>query len=106
MLKPCPFCGVTPVIEQYALEDRGPYYVECQNPECHAAPDVGGLTREEAIAAWNTRPTPADVERLKSRITELEDALRWFCGRVEKGEVISKRTYELFKALLNRIGGE
>lgn len=31
---------------------------------------------------------------------ELLDALRWFCGRVESGEVRSKRTYARFKRLI------
>ena len=36
------------------------------------------------------------------RIQELEDALRWFCSRVEAGEVRSKRTYERFRKLLEK----
>ncbi len=33
---------------------------------------------------------------------ELREAMQWFCDRVDKGEVRSKRTYKRFKELLNK----
>ena len=33
---------------------------------------------------------------------EMLEALKWFCDRVEKGEVRSKKTYKRFKELINK----
>lgn len=33
---------------------------------------------------------------------ELIEAMEWFCGRVDKGEVRSKVTYAKFKELINK----
>jgi len=47
------------------------------------------------------------INPIFTRVKELEDLLRWFCERVENGEVRSHRTYEKFKqALSPRVGGE
>ena len=55
-LKPCPFCGVTP-----ELEDGGdrPWVIGCRNPDCLVLCDMDGAdTKAETRKAWNTRPTP------------------------------------------------
>ena len=42
------------------------------------------------------------IKELEDENTELKEALKWFCNRVDAGEVRSKRTYERFKELLNK----
>jgi len=57
-LKPCPFCGGT--AERYG---RGCYDtmdgVECTGEDCHAG--LEDWSREDADAAWNTRPIEASL---------------------------------------------
>ena len=64
-------------------------------------------------AWWNTRFQNAvgdphwklsadDLHLLKAENARLREALEWFCGRVDKGEVRSRRTYKQFKELLAR----
>ncbi len=38
---------------------------------------------------------------LEEYTRQLEEAMQWFCDRVDKGEVRSKKTYARFKELLN-----
>ena len=42
------------------------------------------------------------IKTLQKENKELKEALRWFCNRVDAGEVRSKRTYERFKELLDK----
>ena len=51
-LKPCPFCGEQPVIENH-----GQYSVVCDSEKCTVAPMTadGYRTKLAAIKAWNTR---------------------------------------------------
>ena len=42
----------------------------------------------------------AEIEHQAARIEQLEDALREFCDRVDRGEVRSVKTYARFKKLL------
>ena len=56
--KECPFCGNswgTPQTEQ--AHNGGRWQVACTNPRCGASSGWGD-TEAEAIALWNTRPTP------------------------------------------------
>lgn len=43
-----------------------------------------------------------EIQELEKENIELKQALRWFCNRVDIGEVRSKRTYEYFTKLLNK----
>ena len=43
-----------------------------------------------------------EVCKLKCEKAELIEALKWFCMRVEKGEVKSKLTYARFQELLHK----
>ena len=63
-LKPCPFCGSRGMIAA-TLDDM--YRPMCERNGCCALD--GEITRTEAIAAWNTRPTPADVQALVGALT-------------------------------------
>ena len=47
--KPCPFCGRTPVLEDYG-ENR--YFVRCK---CGIAQDKFYGQKSDATKAWNTR---------------------------------------------------
>lgn len=72
-LLPCPFCGGSPKLRDLSGGRRFPPFdvictgkigdAECQ---CHLWP---AETAEQAIAAWNTRPTPADTAR-RSEISD------------------------------------
>jgi len=55
-LKPCPFCGVEPY-----LDDRhGEWFkVACDNPVCHVSIwTAWHEDKKQAIAAWNRRVKP------------------------------------------------
>lgn len=66
-LKPCPFCGATPIIERRDVEPQGdPWYgdkvvrfvlCECGVSLFDRYFHEGFDSNEEAIAAWNTRAT-------------------------------------------------
>lgn len=56
VLKPCPFCGEQPEINEYHGFATPHYSVDCMNDSCPAY--VGSSlkeTKQEAIEAWNTR---------------------------------------------------
>ena len=54
-LKPCPFCGKIPELVEWWDGGNG-YYAGCSNEGCQIVPSTNmGLSREEAIKAWNTR---------------------------------------------------
>lgn len=44
----------------------------------------------------------AQAKQIRMEKQELIDAMKWFCGRVENGEVRSKNTYARFKELIQK----
>lgn len=61
-LKPCPFCGGTPIIERWSSGGLM-YMVKCRNPDC-PVPECGypsGHNIKEVYAEWNRR---AENERI------------------------------------------
>ena len=51
-LKPCPFCGVQPII----VHEFGFTLVKCNNFECWIVPSTSHYTdKETAFEAWNRR---------------------------------------------------
>lgn len=55
-LKPCPFCGEPPKINEYHGSAIPEYSVDCMNDNCPAyAGSSLKETKEETIEAWNTR---------------------------------------------------
>jgi len=73
-LLPCPVCGEQPrwrgTQSDYA---RGIYRLQCLG-ETHLFQSYGP-NEAQAAANWNTQATPSDQEK---RISELEEALRWY----------------------------
>lgn len=53
-LKPCPFCGVRPHVHDDASHSTA-FFAGCYNDNCPVQPSAYGLSRAEAITAWNTR---------------------------------------------------
>lgn len=51
-LKPCPFCGQSPAVDDAETFDR--YMIECVADRC-VNPMTSYTTRAAAIAAWNRR---------------------------------------------------
>jgi hypothetical protein len=49
-LKPCPFCG-----GEAACIEETDWEIGCYNGQCATEPSVWTLSKERAIAAWNTR---------------------------------------------------
>lgn len=80
-LEPCPFCGGEPSIEEIEAHQHafakfmpdcpGYFYVECAPCDARRF----GNTRQEAIAAWNTRHFSAIEEKYQAQIAMLRDAL-------------------------------
>ena len=70
---------------------------------CHFDEDCNygepSLYAEAHNVANSTGMWPQD---LVDRVKELEDSMRNFCSRVDRGEVRSKRTYAEFQELLNK----
>lgn len=62
-LKACPFCGAGAELREmapYPNQRPGEYYATC--PSCDIVPDQAwSKPRDEAIAAWNTRPLTGGV---------------------------------------------
>ena len=53
-LKPCPFCGSTPMLRRGKTDEW--YHVECGNRECPIYVETRRFyTQEEAIEVWNRR---------------------------------------------------
>ncbi len=54
---PCPFCGVSPEVDDCGRQDDGrTAYVECMNEECPVMPGTKlQRTRLIAVLAWNVR---------------------------------------------------
>lgn len=60
-LKPCPFCGSDAEYLGTYIDEDGlkMHQVACSNfPACVCECVATGLTKEEAIEVWNTRPNP------------------------------------------------
>lgn len=53
-MKPCPFCGSEAVVEPEGITPCG-YWVKCS--ECGIEQPRPYETQDEAIAAWNDRPS-------------------------------------------------
>ena len=57
ILKPCPWCGNTPILKHEKLGGHNFWSVECKNEE--ECPVIlvthDSETKDEAIEAWNTR---------------------------------------------------
>ena len=72
-LKPCPFCGKQVKISQSYLSFR--YFIDCEDCCSTKVHD----TQKEMTEFWNTRPAEealkAEVERLKSKLTLVEEFL-------------------------------
>ena len=79
-LLPCPFCQrtprprpwgpvviATPVLEALALDSGGGWRVTCYGCRVQT---WNGLTRDEAMAAWNTRvpPTVAQAQAIQAHL--------------------------------------
>jgi hypothetical protein len=92
-LLPCPFCGKAAEVEEY--EGAG-HYVYCGNAEdrtetgCPFQPEAKKFydTKEEAIAAWNSRPreatlialvqeAAAEIERLRGLVSVIRMKAEW-----------------------------
>lgn len=81
-LKPCPFCGGDKLIickTDFGFEEQTVYAVSCRYPECHGgiyALSHGNFeTKDEAIAAWNTRAETAEAKLAKA--VKLIDAFNY-----------------------------
>jgi hypothetical protein len=68
-LKPCPFCGSSDMV---ILDDGYSWIVDCASETCPASPQTLGATRDDALAAWNTRSEPVPTIPL-SRLDEWVD---------------------------------
>lgn len=75
-LLPCPFCGGEAVPDYCSGPDGPVYFFHCQSKDCPAWPNVQGETEIEAIAAWNTRPQPAEAPA-SEWATAMSAATRW-----------------------------
>lgn len=72
-LLPCPFCGgKAKVVGHQCAEDACTAYVECT--DCGAKTDYfedAYTPRPEAIAAWNTRAIPRDLQGLVDALRDI-----------------------------------
>ena len=55
-LKPCPFCGSDPIIEEDRASEKERFIMICGNVNCPVHIYTGWYeTEDKAIKAWNTR---------------------------------------------------
>ena len=101
-LLPCPFCGTKAILDQMVSRPREPqekifWHPRCPDIKCHgyASYFIHGWTKEDAIAAWNRRPTPSP-----SWIKEASNAIAWQVTgipptqeRIDKIEAILSRHF-------------
>ena len=58
-LEPCPFCGGNACAEA-SSDHSTAWEIGCYNDKCAVQPHAWEVTTEQAIAAWNRRPSRAD----------------------------------------------
>ena len=75
VLLPCPFCGGRAEIAEIETEDLPLWLGECQEPPCEAVAPVRP-TRDEAIAAWNTRQPIQRDDYTRGFIAGLDDGAK------------------------------
>lgn len=102
-LKPCPFCGKRPHIED-GRNDR-PWVVQCYNRDCNAQPYMDHAdTRAQAVADWNTRTPDPRITRLEADRVELiealEGAVKWV---LVSDDPRSTKDLHVAEAVLRRI---
>lgn len=56
-LKPCPFCGVDPIIEPWHGGGTTKRRVGCENDYCWVMPSVTGPNSTAVAKRWNERPS-------------------------------------------------
>lgn len=86
VLKRCPFCGYFPHLEH--IKNDGRWKLGCQSAHC-IRPDIGfpRNSKEQAIAAWNTRAAIAampDLTELQQRVKQLEEGLHSAKAAIDK----------------------
>ena len=71
-LKPCPFCGETPMLRLDDIKVMGTgHYVECMNEDCVVNVCTRRFdTQDEAIGAWNHRAM--DIKMIKTNTDEID----------------------------------
>lgn len=60
-LKPCPFCGETPLL----YLDKGYYKIGCQNMNCPSRLRAS-INKKDIVGAWNTRLKPKKVNEVNN----------------------------------------
>jgi len=84
-LKPCPFCGESPILSVMTYGKEVRPCVSCENLRCSVSPCTEGFEMQaEAIAAWNKRASAAE-EQVAVLRAALE-SVRWFTRRGEEGD--------------------
>ena len=73
-LKPCPFCGGVAYLRDDVSHSTA-YFIGCATEDCFGE-FHWGQTEAEAIAAWNTRPTPL-AEALAVVLEAMKDGEVW-----------------------------
>ena len=93
-LKPCPFCGGEDIV-LFELKASKDCWVECK--KCWASSNVFKLdAKAEAIAAWNTRPSPwipITPETMPEESDETEYIVRMLDGTACYGRWYNGNSY-------------
>ena len=98
-LKPCPFCGGekhTICRTDYDYDNKDAYAVSCRYHNCHGSIFRLGYgyfaTKDEAIAAWNTRAI--DPAAIREAALREAAAVAWIYG-YEFTDVVQERILDL-----------
>lgn len=56
-IKPCPFCGVRPMLKEWEVGGIKQIKIICDGDFCHVHPSIFG-NKETMLKEWNTRSAP------------------------------------------------
>lgn len=64
-VRPCPFCGETPIMEPWHGGSPKKRMIHCVNDQCYVSPQVTAETPTAAARRWNGRSAATTREQIE-----------------------------------------